>query len=600
MLRITPLSLAVLAGLAGPARAELETQPEVVVTASRVARTVDTTLADVSVITREEIDASVARDLSDLLRLQTGVDIARTGGPGSQTSVFLRGTNNNHVLVLIDGVRVAALGTGVFTWETMPLAAIDRIEIVRGPRASYWGSDAIGGVVQIFTRKLEGPRVALGYGTYGDANASAGIGDRGDRGGFSVQVGARDYDGFPSQNRDGFSYEPKDHGLENQHLTAQGDLRVGTQTLAGVVLRSQGEVEFAGGKSDFTEQALNLSLAGALGANWSHTLTAGSAREDYETPAYFALYRTRRETVGWQHTFTPSDTQTVVAGIDYVHEKGENRDTFSGLPNYEESRNNTGLYAGWQGGFGALDAEVSARHDDNSVFGTTTTGSAALGWRFSEAVRAYVSYGQGFRAPTLNEQYSPGFGGLYAGNPDLNPEKSRSAEAGLEFALAPEHRLKANLYSTRVRDLISFTGPDFQAENIAHAKIEGSELSYDGRAGEWWLHAGYTWQDARDEDADTRLLRRAKQKFTGRLEHAFGTRARAGVEVLYSGPRDDVGGLRLGSYTLVNLLGSFALSPAWSLAARIENLTGREYELVHGYNTPGRSGFVEVIWQPQR
>jgi vitamin B12 transporter len=600
MLRIAPLSLAILAGLSGPARAELDTQPEVVVTASRVARTVDTTLADVSVITREEIDASVARDVSDLLRLETGVDIARTGGPGSQTSVFLRGSNNNHVLVLVDGVRVAALGTGAFTWETMPLAAVERIEIVRGPRASYWGSDAIGGVVQIFTRKLEGPRVALGYGTYGDANASVGIGDRSERGGFSVQVGARDYDGFPSQNRNGFSYEPKDHGMENQHLAAQGDIRLGTQTLAGVVLRSQGEVEFSGGHSDFTEQALNLSLAGALGTNWSHALTVGSAREDYETPAYFTLYRTRRETIGWQHTFTPSDTQTVVAGVDYLHEKGENRDTYSGLPSYEESRNNTGFYAGWQGGFGAFDAEASARHDDNSVFGTTTTGSAAIGWRFTDALRAYLSYGQGFRGPTLNEQYSPGFGGLYAGNPDLDPEKSRSAEAGVEFTPAPGHRFKANLYSTKVRDLISFTGVDFQAENIARAKLEGSELSYDGRLGDWLLGAGYTWQDARNEDTDTRLLRRPKQKFSGRLEHAFGERARAGVEVLYAGRRDDVGGITLGSYTLVNLRGSLVLSPSWSLAARIENITDRDYELAYGYNTPGRSGFVEVIWQPRR
>lgn len=600
MLRFAPLSLAVLAGLAGPARAELDTQPEVVVTASRVARTVDTTLADVSVITREEIDASVARDISDLLRLQAGVDVARTGGPGSQTSVFLRGTNNNHVLVLVDGVRVAALGTGAFTWETMPLAAVERVEIVRGPRASYWGSDAIGGVVQIFTRKLEGPRVALGYGTYGDANASVGIGDRGERGGFSVQVGARDYDGFPSQNRNGFGYEPKDHGMENQHLAAQGDLLVGTQTLAAAVLRSQGEVEFSGGKSDFTEQALNLSLAGALGTNWSHVLTAGSAREDYETPAYFALYRTRRETLGWQHAFTLSDTQTVVAGLDYLHEKGENRDTFSGLPNYEESRNNTGLYAGWQGGFGAFDAEVAARYDDNNVFGSTTTGSAAIGWRFTDTLRAYLSYGQGFRGPTLNEQYSPGFGGLYAGNPDLDPEKSRSTEAGLEYTPVQGHRFKANLYSTKVRDLISFTGVDFQAENIARAKIEGSELSYDGSLGGWLLHAGYTWQDARNEDTDTRLLRRAKQKLAGRVEHAFGDRARAGVEVVYAGPRDDVGGVRLGSYTLVNLRGSLALSPSWSLAARIENITDRDYELAYGYNTPGRSGFVEVIWQPRR
>jgi len=600
MLRITPVSLAVLAVLAGPAWAEMETQPEVVVTASRIARTVDATLADVSVITREDIDASVARDVSDLLRLEAGVDIARTGGPGSQTSVFLRGTNNNHVLVLVDGIRVAALGTGVFTWETLPLGAVERIEIVRGPRASYWGSDAIGGVVQIFTRKLEGPRVSLGYGTYGDANAAVGVGSRGDRGGFSVQVGARDYEGFPSQNRDGFAYEPKDHGMENQHLAAQGDVQIGTQTLDAVLLRSQGEVDFAGGSSDFTEQAARVSLGGRLGERWQHALTLGSAREDYETPAYFTLFRTRRETAGWQASYALAETQSLVAGIDYLHEQGESRDTFSGLPSYKKSRDNTGVYAGWQGGFGRFDSEVSLRQDDNSVFGDATTGSAAIGWRFTERLRAYLSYGQGFRGPTLNEQYSPGFGGMYAGNPDLNPEKSRSTELGIEFSPAEQHRFKASLYSTKVRNLISFTGPDFQAENIARAKIDGSELGYDGGFGDWLVHGSYTWQDARNADTDTELLRRPKQKLSGRLERRFGDRARAGVEVLYAGHRDDVGGIELPSYTLVNLRGSLALTSSWSLAARIENLTGRDYELAHGYNTPGRSGFVEVIWQPQR
>ena len=169
------LSASIFCALVAPAFAdEANLQPEVVVTASRVARTADTTLADVSVITREDIDASATHDISDLLRLQAGIDVARTGGPGGQTSIFLRGTNNNHVLVLIDGIRVAALGTGVFTWETLPLDTIERIEIVRGPRASYWGSDAIGGVVQIFTRKLDAPRVSLAT-HYGDVSANVGM-----------------------------------------------------------------------------------------------------------------------------------------------------------------------------------------------------------------------------------------------------------------------------------------------------------------------------------------------------------------------------------------------------------------------------------------
>ena len=173
------------------AQDDVVNEPAVQVTATRQAQTVDASLADVTVITRADIDASGAADLYDLLRTQSGVDVARSGGPGEQTALFLRGTNSNHVLVLVDGVRIASTGTGGVDFSLLPLDAIERIEIVRGPRAAYWGSDAIGGVVQVFTRKLTGPHAAVQYGSYDDASASAGIGDWNDRGGFSVLAGTR-------------------------------------------------------------------------------------------------------------------------------------------------------------------------------------------------------------------------------------------------------------------------------------------------------------------------------------------------------------------------------------------------------------------------
>lgn len=601
MLRPCLVSLSVAAVLAGPAFAEQATlQPEVVVTASGIAQTVDSVLADVSIITRDDIDASASRDVSDLLRLQAGIDIARTGGPGSQTSVFLRGSNPNHVLVLVDGVRVAALGTGAFTWETLPLDTIERIEIVRGPRASYWGSDAIGGVIQIFTRNLAGPRVALGYGSDNDRKASAGYGQRTDSVGFSVQVGRRITDGFPSQNENGFSYEPKDHGFDNTHANLRGDVRVGTQTLAASAVRSEGEIEFAGGRSEFTQQALGVSLAGELSPRWQHSLNLGSAREDYETPAFFTAYESRRDTAGWRNEFAIGEGQRLIAGIDHVRENGENRDTFSDTPNYRESRDNTGLYAGWQGSFGAFDTDLAVRHDDNSVFGDTTTGSAAVGWRFNHALRAYASHGQGFRGPTLNEQYSPGFGGLFTGNPDLAPEKSRNAEIGLEFAADPAHRFKASVYANRIRNLISFSGPSFQAENVAQARIRGSELGYDGRFGEWAVQGVWTWQDARNEDTDTPLLRRPRQKLAATVDYRIAASTRICAELLHSGKRADVGGFTLPGYTLLNLRATWKPAAAWDLVARIENVTDRDYELARGYNTPDRSGFLEAIWSPGR
>ena len=594
-----PVFLAVAASFAAPVLAsDFPRQPDVVVSASRIEQTIDSTLADVSVIDRDQIDASAARDVSDLLRLQAGIDIARTGGPGGQTTVFLRGTNNNHLLVLVDGVRVASLNTGAYAFEQLPMDLIERIEIVRGPRASFWGSDAIGGVIQIFTRKLEGPRISAGYGSYADASAALGYGHWTDAGGFSAQIGARHADGFKSQNENGFNPSPSDDGLHNRNLALRGGAKLGEQDVSAVLSRSQGEVEFSGGSSNVVEQAANVSLQGALGEGWQHRLDIGSSREDLATPAYFARFQSRRTSLAWQNQFQLGNAQSLTTGIDHNQERGGSFDTFSGTPMYREDRRNTGVYGGWQGSVAALDGELSLRHDDNSVFGSANTGSLAMGWRFSPAARAYFSHGQGFRGPTLNEQYSPGFGGFYAGNPDLEPERSRSTELGLEFTPMPNQRFTASLYSTRIRNLITFSGPMNRAENTQRARIDGSELAYTGNSGAWLWSANATFQNPRNQDTGTQLLRRAKLKANLVLERDLGAGIRLGGELVHAGKRDDVGGIQLPSYNLFNLRASWRFARDWRLSGRIENLTNRDYELVHGYNTPGRSGFVDVVWQP--
>jgi vitamin B12 transporter len=606
MLRHLSLALLAVAAATDVRADEAQIQPTIQVTASRVPVTVDDTLADVSVITRADIDASAARDVLDVLRLQAGVDLYRTGGPGQQTSLFLRGTNANHVLVLIDGVRAASANTGAFAFEWLPLDAVERIEIVRGPRASYWGSDAIGGVIQIFTRKLEGPLVALGYGSYEDADGSAGIGHWDGQNGYSVQVGARHVGGFSATNPsicngpdDPFcTYDPDDDGFRNTNVAAHAAHTIGSQLLSASLYRSQGEVAFDQGNSNVIEQDTGVNLEGDLATNWSHRLSIGSAREDLNTPAFYTLYKTQRDSLLWENEFQLAERQRLIAGIDLIYESGETRDTFAGAPLYDDSRDDRAIFAGWQAGFGAFDSEVSLRQDDNSEFGGATTGSAALGWRSGDFARFYASYGQGFRSPTLNEQFSPGYGGLFAGNPALEPERSHSTELGIELTPATGQRIGANLYATRVRDLIAFTGPDFQAENIARTSIDGVALTYDIDVNPWLFHTAYTWEDPRDETTDTQLLRRPKNKLTAVAERRFGERLRAGAELIAADDAEDIGGTTLPAYAIVNLRASYVLSADWSLRGRIENLFDRNYELVHGYNTPGLSGFLEIVWQP--
>jgi vitamin B12 transporter len=573
------------------------TEPTIEVTATRMAQTVDASLADVTVITRADIEASGAADLYDVLRTQAGVDLARSGGPGEQTALFLRGTNSNHVLVLVDGVRIASTGTGGVDFSLLPLDAIQRVEIVRGPRAAYWGSDAIGGVVQIFTRKLTGPSAAVQYGSYDDASASAGIGQQGERGGFSVQAGIRHVRGFSAENPDGFGYNPDDDGLRNRNFAASGDLKLGTQTLSANALYSDSVNEFDQGVSHVIEQDLGAALGGDISAKWYQRLAVGNARDDLDTPAFFSLFRSRRQSATWLNIFTLAPNQSLTAGVERVHESGENVDTFAKADIYDTGRDNTAAFAGWNGHLHGFDWELAARHDHNSVFGGATTGSAAAGWRALPSLRFTASFGQGFRAPSLNEQFSPGYGGVFAGNPDLHPERSRSSELGAEWTPAAPLSFKLAAYHTDIDNLIDFTGPLFRAENTAQAKIDGVELQAHWQRDGWAFAGNATWQDARDPQTGAHLLRRASRKGDLQLMRQFNARMNAGVELYAEGPRPELGG-PLPGYALINARLNIVLSPAWQLHLRAENLADRTYALIRGYNTPGRSGWIELAWSP--
>jgi vitamin B12 transporter len=603
------LSFSIFSALAGAAAQAQEAalQPTVEVTASRVAETVDASLADVSIITRADIDAAHAPDVLELLRLQAGVDVVRTGGAGEQTNVFLRGTNSNHVLVLIDGARVASSNTGAFAFENLPLDAVERIEIVRGPRASYWGSDAIGGVIQIFTRKLDAAHLAASFGSYRSADGSAGIGGWNDAGGFSVQVGARHVRGFSATNpgicngpNDPYCiYNPDNDGMQDHNAVVQGAYKLGAQTVSASIFRNEGGNDFDQGHSRTLDQAAGVDLEGAVTSNWQQHLSVGTSREDIDTPAFASAYRSTREQASWTNDFTVAPNQHLIAGLDYVHDRGISIDTSGFGAPYDVSRDSSGAFAGWRAQQGALDGEISGRYDHNSQFGSAFSGSGALGWKLADDLRLTASYGTAFRAPNLGELYSPGYGGYYAGNPLLDPERSRTAEIGLDWRVDNANHLGARAFATRVHDLVDFSGGDTdQAININRATIDGLEVIHAWRGGDWSIDTNATLQNPRNADTDAQLLRRPKRKLDSVVERAFSERFRAGVEFVASGKRDDVNAVTLPGYALLNLRATWLLGRDWRVGARLENAFDRSYELAHGYNTPGRSGYLELAWQP--
>ncbi len=566
----------------------IDPNDNMVVTAQRFPTAIDQSLARVSVITREDIEQSQARDIKVLLQTQAGIDLSRTGGPGGQTSVFMRGANSNHVLVLMDGIRVSAAGTGAFQWELVDLATVERIEIVRGPRAARWGSDAIGGVIQIFTRQSQGLAAKAQVGSYGERGGAVSVG----RGEHSLTAAYRRINGFSAQNERGFAFNPDDDGFKNHQLAGQGRLAVGGGTLSWSARWLTGDVEFDQGLSDVEQYAGHLGYQMSLD-DWSLSIEGGFYRDFLETATAFGRSEniTRRSQVSVIGVRSLSEDIDWSIGMDAWRESGVNVGT------WQESRDHAGVWTALDGQYQALSYSGSLRLDDDERYGQETTAQIAAGWAFSDEVKLSANIGQGFRSPNFSQLFSPGFGGLFAGNPLLKPETSMSYELGLEWTPMTAHQLSISAFHTQIDDLINFSGADFQAININEAKIKGLEMSHGFSLGAWQTKTQWTWQQAEDAKLKQPLLRRPKAKGSMTVSYALRDH-RLGAEVVYIGERFDVGQAALSPYVLINFTAALTLNDQWSLTGRLENLAGADYEPLVGFNAAGRSAVVGLVWRP--
>ena len=575
------------------------------VTATRAELPASQALASVTVISREDISLSQAPDLVELLARQAGIDVARSGGPGQSSTLFLRGGNSNHALVLVDGIRVNTATQGAIDLAHLPLALVERIEIVRGPRAALWGSDAIGGVVQVFTRDPSRSFVEARAGSYQRRGFDAGLGLGGDGARLGVAVGVDRLQGFSATNeRADFSFDPDPDGYRNRHLALRGQALVGAQTLTATALASDAVVDFdagafsPGATTDARNRVAGASLAGPLAGDWRHSLVLGHASEDLDTPVFVSRFGSRRDSLDWVLDRALSGRQSLAVGANWSRESGYSEEFGEG---FDRDRSNAALFARWHGRFGGHVVEASARHDDNSQFGGASTGNLAWGWQARPGLRLRASWGQGFRAPNFNELYYPGFDVgdgvvLFAGNPALQPERSHTTELGLDWQPGANQRLGLSAYRTRVRDLIAFEGAAFDAVNLRRAAVDGIEMDYRLDAGAWSLSGNATWQHARDLDTGARLLRRADRKANLGLTRRFGDGASWGLDWSAASPRPEFDGHVLAGYSRLDLRLAAPLAAGWWLDLRLENLGDRDYELVRGYRTPGRSGMIGLRW----
>lgn len=580
----------------------------VVVTATRIPQKPSEIIQQTTVITREEIEASGHQSLVELLQARGGVEITNSGGLGQPSAVSIRGAEPRHTMVLIDGQRIGSATAGGTAFENIPLNQIERIEIVPGPLSSVYGSDAIGGVIQIFTRSGAGNSARVGVGSYGTREASVSLGRRFDNTEFTLSAGALEsasFDAtrptipFAQSNPDSDRYRNRNFSGRLTHDLAAG------HTVGFTAFQSEGAAHFDAGLAtdDVNRQTLQAFSAfsrNQIAARWTSLLRVGTTRDDSDTVGAFPGYfRTDQNQATWQNDFQ-LPVGTLVGGLEYLDQRVASNTQFT-----QTSRTVASAFAGYGGNFGNHGFQLNARHDDNSQFGGRDTGSIGYSYRITDPVRVRASAGTAFKAPTFNDLYFPDQPPFFFSNPNLRPERSRSREVGVDYR-TPAHQLGVTVFQNDISDLITvFTDPATfvsTTQNLSRVRIEGAEISWRGLLWGWQTRAQATVQDPRDETTGFQLRRRAKQYGSVGAERRFG-RWRVGGDVISSAERFDstneAPNTRMHGYALVNLSAGYALARDWSVNARWNNVFDRDYELVQFFNTPGSNLFFWVAWQPR-
>ena len=604
-MRQTTLTLAL--GVVFSSFAYAESQPEVVgetivVTATRTAQTADASLASVSVITRSDIERLQARSLADVLQGMVGVTLANNGGAGKATSVFLRGASSDHVLVLIDGVKVGSATAGGAGFQDFPLHLIERIEVVRGPVSSLYGSEAIGGVIQIFTRKGGGPLTpgaSVTVGSYNTREATVSLTGGGAQAWFNAGLTHSRTDGFNAckglPRVACFTNEPDNDGYRNTAVTLRGGYRFAPGSELDLhALRAQGDNEFDGtfqNQSESVQQVVGADYSHRFNDIWRVKLSAGQGRDEsdnFKNGVYSSTFNTRRNSASMQNDFSLGRDHLLTLGLDRQEDHVSSNTAYA-----VTRRDTTGVFAQYQSQWDKHRVQLALRGDENSQFGRHTTGNVAWGYPIAADLDLRLAYGTAFKAPTFNQLYFPGFG-----NPGLRPETSRSVELGLGGRL-PGGRWSTTLFDNRINDLIA----GFPPANINRAEIQGVELAANSRFGAWDMAVNLTLQDPENASGANQgkvLPRRAQESLRIDLDRRLGT-WRLGGTLRGEGARFDnvTNTRRLDGYALLDLRAEYRLATDWSLGARLENLFDVDYETVFGYNQPGRGAYLTLRYQPK-
>lgn len=613
------LAIAVLPGLS------LASEPYVaeplVITSGRMPEPQAQATAATTVFERADIERLQVSSVAELLQRVPGLSVVRTGGTGSQTGVFLRGTSTAQTLVLVDGQRIAAASSGTSSLEFLAPEQIERIEVVRGARSALYGSDAIGGVIQIFTRKGDdqglAPYVRLAAGSDSTYQRSLGLSGGDERTRFHLGAALDETAGIDA-TRDGFGANGDDDAYRNRSLSLSLSHRFDDSLQIGFNLLDQrGQVEYDdvfSGSLPTTDYLLS-SASGFIDAqfsdSWSSRLELGHSEDKRDSGndqpgGSVSQFNTYRDAANWLNTLTLTENHQLLLGLDWYEDRAQGTTDF-----VEDSRWNRAAFIQHRYSGENFSTEIGLRHDDNQQFGDENTWNAALTLPLDNANDLILSYSEGFRAPTFNDLYYPDFcfGSMCfpSANPELTPERSKSYELQWRSRYSDTGSLQASVYRTEIEDAIVLD-ENFIPQNVQTARINGFEAAVQQELFGWQGNLALALIDPRDRDSGHTLQRRAKRTLTLDIDRRFGdVSIGAGWRAL-SGRYDDAENqIRMSGYGLLSLRAAWQATQELGLSLKLDNLLDRDYaEATYstpngrfGYNSAGRTALLAVTWTPQ-
>lgn len=563
---------------------------EVVVTPTKTAQTADESLAPVTVITREDIEQVQPDSLPGLLASQApGIDISNSGGLGKQSSLYMRGTDATHTLVLVDGIRIGSATTGTTALEHIPVHQIERIEVVRGPRSSLYGAEAIGGVIHIFTRRPESGRLhaSAEAGTYQTYRGEVGTAWANENSRLSVNVNALDTEGFNALE----NAQPDDDGYRNNSISLQGGHSFDAKAAVDFsLLYAEGKNEYDNAygavgdeyTSDVRQNAGSIGLDLNPTSVWRSRLDLGLSTDDsnnFLNGEPNNDYKTVRKQLNWQNDLDLKRGGLLTLGIETYRDQIDSNISYT-----EEERDNLAAFGQWQADLDPIDLALSLRHDDNEAYGEHTTGSLSAGIDLSSDWRLTASYGTAFHAPTFNQLFYPGYG-----NPELEEETSQHGEFGIRQSLNQGY-WSANVFRTDIEDLIG----GFPVTNTDRARIDGLELELVQNIASWQTRTSLSFLNPTNRDTGELLENRVKRTLKINADRGFGN-WQLGATVLAQSERaggtysDPVPG-----FATFDLRGGYEINRHLDLRAKLGNVLDKDYRTRDGYNQPGRTVTVTL------